>query len=58
MSCSDRCPGRTITVRVTYNLDDLFLPFLLGVSGNPITREASHLITGEVGRFGNCTGAP
>ena len=58
MSCSDRCPGRTITVRVTYNLDDLFLPGFLGVSGIPITRQASQMITGEVGRFGNCTGAP
>jgi Flp pilus assembly protein TadG len=57
-SCSDRCPGRTITVRVTYTLDDLFLPGMLGTNNIRITRQASQLITGEVGRFGYCAGTP
>jgi Flp pilus assembly protein TadG len=57
-SCSDRCPGRSITVRVTYNLDDLFLPGFLGFNSIPITRQASQLITGEVGQNGQCVGSP
>ena len=57
-SCSDRCPGRTITVRVTYTLDDLFLPGLLGSGSIPITRQASQVITGQVGQNGQCVGAP
>jgi Flp pilus assembly protein TadG len=56
--CSDRCPGRTITVRVTYNLNDLFLPGFLGFDSIPITRQASQLITGQVGQNGACAGAP
>jgi hypothetical protein len=57
-ACYDRCPGRTITVRVTYNLDDLFLPGFLGVESIPITRQASQLITGQVGQNGQCVGTP
>ena len=57
-SCSDRCPGRTITVRITYNLDDLFLPGFLGFDSIPITRQASQMITGQVGQNGQCVGSP
>ena len=46
-TCSARCPGRTITVRITYTLDDLFLPNMLGLKQIPITKSASQVITGE-----------
>jgi hypothetical protein len=48
-NCQDRCAGRTITVEVVYRLNDLLLPGFLGVSDIPITRSASHLITGGNG---------
>lgn len=44
-SCASRCDGENITVKVTYNLDDLFLPGLIGFTDIPITKEASQLIT-------------
>ena len=46
-TCSARCPGRTITVRITYKIDDLFLPNMLGLREIPITKSASQVITGE-----------
>ena len=46
-TCAARCPGRTITVRITYTLDDLFLPNMLGIKQIPITKSASQVITGN-----------
>lgn len=45
-TCAARCPGRTITVRITYTLDDLFLPNMIGFKQIPITKSASQVITG------------
>ncbi len=45
-TCAARCPGRTITVRITYTIDDLFLPNMLGLRQIPITKSASQVITG------------
>lgn len=52
-TCAARCPGRTITVRITYTLDDLFLPNMLGFRQIPITKSASQVITGKP-YYGNC----
>ena len=52
--CSDRCAGRTITVRITYTLDDLFLPRFLGISSIPITKSASQVITRNVETNADC----
>jgi Flp pilus assembly protein TadG len=54
--CSDRCAGRTIVVRITYTLDDLFLPRLLGISSIPITKSASQEITRNVEKNADCGG--
>ena len=43
-SCHQRCEGERITVKVTYRIDDLFLPGLLGFRDIPITKSASQLI--------------
>ncbi|MDQ5825971.1 MAG: pilus assembly protein [Chloroflexota bacterium] len=52
-TCALRCPGRTITVRITYTLDDLFLPNMLGIRQIPITKSASQVITGKP-FYGSC----
>jgi Flp pilus assembly protein TadG len=43
--CQVRCVGRTITVSVTYRLNDLFLPSALGMREILITKTASQQIT-------------
>jgi Flp pilus assembly protein TadG len=52
-TCAARCPGRTITVRITYTVDDLFLPNMLGLRQIPITKSASQVITGKP-YYGSC----
>ncbi|MDQ3928446.1 MAG: pilus assembly protein [Chloroflexota bacterium] len=52
-TCAARCPGRTITVRITYTIDDLFLPNMLGIKSIPITKSASQVITGKP-YYGSC----
>jgi Flp pilus assembly protein TadG len=53
-SCQTRCAGRTITVRVTYRIDDLFLPSVLGIHQIAITKTASQVITRDPQTHGNC----
>ncbi len=53
-SCQTRCSGRTITVKVTYRIDDLFLPSILGIRQIPITKSASQVITRDPQTNGNC----
>jgi hypothetical protein len=43
-------------VRITYTLDDLFLPRLLGISSIPITKSASQEITRNVEKNADCGG--
>ena len=52
--CRDRCTSRTITVRVTYTLNDLFLPGLIGLSNIPITKSATQLIERNPQTSGLC----
>ena len=40
-SCVNRCFGRTIKVKVTYSLSDLFLPRLVGVNSITISQSAT-----------------
>lgn len=47
-TCQARCDTRTVTVRVTYTLDDLFLPGFLGITRIPITKSASQTILRNV----------
>jgi hypothetical protein len=47
-ACSKRCAGEAITVQVKYNLNDLFLPGLLGFKDIPITQSATQLILRDV----------
>jgi Flp pilus assembly protein TadG len=56
-SCTVRCTGRKITVRVTYTLNDLFLPRMLGFTSIPITRSASEYILYDVEQNGDCGGS-
>lgn len=42
--CQQRCTGQSITVKVTYVINDLFLPGLLGFRRIPITKSASQII--------------
>jgi len=53
-NCRNRCTGRTITVRVTYTLNDLFLPGLIGFRSIPITKSASQLIERNPQKGGFC----
>jgi len=53
--CAARCIGRTVTVRVTYTISDLFLPHMLGFSNLPITRSSSQSIARNVFN-GSCGG--
>ena len=43
--CAVRCDGRPITVTVSYRLDDLFLPGLIGRNVFTITKSSSLRIT-------------
>lgn len=45
-SCTSRCAGRTITVKVVYKLDDLLLPSFVGMNSITITKSASQVIIG------------
>jgi Flp pilus assembly protein TadG len=54
--CTDRCAGRTITVSVTYTLNDLLLPKFLGFTSIPITKSASQVITRDVDKNAHCGG--
>lgn len=56
-TCRARCAGRTITVRVTYRIDDLFLPSVLGIRQIAITKSASQLITRDPQANGTCEDA-
>jgi hypothetical protein len=40
-ACTNRCFGRTIEVKVSYTIHDLFLPRLIGMNGITITESAS-----------------
>ncbi len=42
--CTSRCVGRPITVTVTYQVDDLFLPNLVGMNRITIRKSASQLM--------------
>jgi len=42
--CTDRCFNNTIRVQVTYTINDLFLPNLLGINHITITEAASQQI--------------
>src|SRR3954452_9202121 len=42
--CNLRCEGNTITVKVTYQMTDLFIPGLLGIRSITIRKSASQLI--------------
>jgi hypothetical protein len=44
--CRSRCPGdgASVTVSVTYKMDDLFFPKLLGMNSVSITRSATQVI--------------
>ncbi len=52
--CSVRCVGRTITVRVTYTISDLFLPGMLGINNIPISRSSSQSVARNVQLNGSC----
>lgn len=43
-TCASRCLGRTIQVKVTYKLSDLFLPNLLGMRSITISKSATQQI--------------
>jgi Flp pilus assembly protein TadG len=40
-TCSTRCSGSTVTVKVTYRITDLFLPGMLGINHITITKSSS-----------------
>lgn len=52
-ACSARLDGEMITVKVSYNLDDLFLPGIVGFQDLTITKQASQRITSD--KIGACT---
>ena len=52
-ACQQRCVGDRITVQVTYRINDLFLPGLLGIRDIPITRSAAQTITRDA-PLANC----
>jgi hypothetical protein len=54
--CRRRCAGTAIRVQVTYPLNDLFLPGILGVREIPITRSASQTIMRNPDRGHSCDG--
>lgn len=55
-NCRQRCAGDAITVRVTYPLNDLFLPGILGMREIPISRSASQTIMRDPDRGHSCNG--
>lgn len=55
-SCRVRCSRRTLTVRVTYTVDDLFLPGMLGMRSITISRSASQEISRDPDRNADCSG--
>ena len=44
-ACASRCASTTITVRVSYQITDLFLPGLLGLHSITINKTAAQLVT-------------
>ena len=54
-ACQKRCQGEAITVEVKYELDDLFLPGMLGIKSIPITQSATQLILRDVEKNRNCS---
>ena len=54
-NCRYRCAGRTVTVRVTYTLNDLFLPALIGFHSIPISRSATQFIERNPQQAGSCS---
>jgi|GEM_PF-1852514 len=55
-SCRQRCAGTPITVQVTYRVNDLFFPGILGISEIPITRSASQIIMRDPDKGHACRG--
>jgi hypothetical protein len=54
-ACNTRCEGATIRVRVTYVINDLFLPNLLGIRNIRISRSASQVLMRDShAAEGNC----
>ena len=43
-NCMSRCAGQPITVTVTYQINDLFLPNLIGMNSITVRKSASQLI--------------
>src|SRR5207248_7459692 len=43
-ACNTRCEGTTIRVKVTYVINDLFLPNLLGIRNIRISRSSTQLL--------------
>jgi hypothetical protein len=43
-ACRDRCPGVQLKVTVTYRMDDLFLPSLLGMNSITIKKSATQMV--------------
>jgi hypothetical protein len=54
-TCVKRCQGEAITVKIKYELDDLFLPGMLGIKSIPITQSATQLILRDVEKNRNCS---
>jgi hypothetical protein len=54
-ACSKRCQGEAITVEIKYELDDLFLPGMLGIKSIPITQSATQLILRDVPQNRKCS---
>jgi hypothetical protein len=55
-SCFDRCPGVTLKVTVTYRMNDLFLPSLLGMQSITIKKSATQRV--ERPAHSSCTATP
>lgn len=55
-NCRQRCMGTPITVQVTYRLNDLFFPGILGISEIPITRSASQVVMRDPDKGHSCQG--
>lgn len=53
--CRKRCQGETIKVTIKYELNDLFLPGMLGIKSIPITQSATQLILRDVENNRNCS---
>ena len=53
--CQKRCQGEAVTVEIKYELDDLFLPGMLGIKSIPITQKATQLILRDVEKNRNCS---